>query len=124
MTIAAPGPLASDFHRISIRLRSLLDSLFPCAAEISGQPRVVTHAQMATLLSCLMQAGTWLRTLPSEQESSLKHAVAEYREQVQRLHGYLPSIQSAILAERARLEQERERVRLAEEWMRTSRQTL
>ena len=78
---------------------------------------------MAALLSILMRAGQWLRSLPEQERGELDH-LTEYREQVKRLRSLLPSMHDGLLRERARLEKERERVTSASDWARASRQTL
>jgi len=112
----------SDLGDITGQLRHLLDAIAPGLGNVAPTP-VVSPQKMGDLLSCLMRAGQSLRpepggaTIPAE-------AMAEYRIELERLHALLPSIHSALLAERARLEQERERVCLAGEWLRRSRETL
>jgi predicted nucleic acid-binding Zn-ribbon protein len=76
------------------------------------------------LLSELLRAGEWLRARPEHRDAELEHELSEYRKQVERLRSLLPFIHRALLRERARLEQERERVQAAAEWARGSRQTL
>lgn len=79
---------------------------------------------MNGLLAELMRAGTWLRELPENRNAALAQEVAEYRKQIEQLRGLLPSIHDALLRERARLEQERNRLASAGQWARGSRQTL
>jgi hypothetical protein len=127
-----PDPVASQPNRdgpdrslrgSTHRLSRWLDSL-----ETPSTPGKRTHAatpeQMSGLLSELLQAGEWLRSRPRQTDAGLEPEVAEYRKQVVRLRELLPSIHAALLEERARLEQERKRVRSAGEWARVSRQTL
>jgi len=122
--------LAQNFHETNARLACLLDSLLPDPLPPHGptlvhpSPRAATPPQMAALLSELMRAGQWLRSLPSEKDTALEQELSEYRKQVERLRTLLPSIHSTLLGERARLEQERARVVSAGEWARRSRQTL
>jgi hypothetical protein len=73
-----------------------------------------------------MRAGQCLRTLPGEGEkdAALDRELSEYRANVERLRTLMPSIHSTLLAERARLEQERARVQSAADWASRSRQTL
>jgi hypothetical protein len=128
----APAELAESFHQTNARLAFFLDSLLPEVATIglplnapsSPAPRAATPQQMAALLSELMRAGQWLRSLPSEKDAALEQELSEYRKQVERLRTLLPSIQQTLLGERARLEGERARVVAAAEWARRSRQTL
>jgi hypothetical protein len=128
--------LAQNFHGTNARLAGFLDSLLPDRdpSELplnlpSGKPshlapRAATPQQMAGLLSELMRAGQWLRSLPREKDATLELELSQYRRQVERLRSLLPSIHQTLLRERARLEQERVRVVSAGEWARRSRQTL
>jgi hypothetical protein len=112
--------LAQNLHETNSRLGFWLDSLIPD----SEPSRAVTPQQMSGILSELMHAGQWLRTLPPDRNPALEQELDKYRKNVERLRGLLPSIQGALLRERARLEQERGRVAMASEWARRSRQTL
>lgn len=121
--VLAPGELAVELRELNHRFRFWLDGLanydLPhCAA------RAPTPEQMSGLLSELLRAGECLRRRPQETTSELEEEVAEYRRQVQRLRDFLPLMQSALLKERSRLEQERERVSAAQHWARASRQIL
>lgn len=116
----APEALAENLRVTNTRLRLLLDSL---KADTENRPPV-NPQQMAGLLSELMQAGQWLRDLPPERNFILENELNEYRVQMEHLRKILPAIQSALLRDRARLEQERARVRSAAAWARSSRQTL
>jgi hypothetical protein len=120
MPVLAPDRLATDLHDTNSRLSFWLDSLdLDCV-----QPGAATPQQMAGLLSELMRAGEWLRALPREKDPALEHELGVYRANVERLRELLPSIQRALLEQRARLERERARVDSASEWARSSRQTL
>ncbi len=93
----------------------------------NGQACVPSAEQMATVLSELLRTGAWLRAQPLPQQADdpeLYRELQQYREYMQRLSALLPSIHSQLLAERARLEAQRARVRAAGEWARASRQTL
>jgi hypothetical protein len=120
MPVLAPDLLAQNLHETNSRLGLLLDSFAPDRA----QPRPATPQQMASLLSELMRAGEWLRGMPSGKDAAVETELCEYRKNVERLRELLPSIQTALLGERARLEQERARVESAAAWARSSRQTL
>ncbi len=120
MPVLAPDLLAQNLHETNSRLGLLLDSLMPDHA----QPRAATPHQMAGLLSELMRAGEWLRGIPPQKDPAVEMELSEYRKNVERLRELLPSIQGALLRERARLEQERLRVKSASAWARSSRQTL
>jgi len=120
---------ALNFHETNARLAGLLDSLLldrmpPNPAPLKASPRAASAQQMATLLSELMRAGQWLRSLPCEKDAALERELSEYRQQVERLRVLLPSIHQTLLGERARLEHERARVVSAAEWAQRSRQTL
>jgi hypothetical protein len=110
----------STLDKITGRLRQLLDTISNDACNGEVQTRVLAPEEMTDLLSWLMRVGQWLRSQPPVPEQQ----IADYRTEVQRLHGLLPSIHAALLAERGRLEQERERVRTAGEWVQRSRETL
>jgi len=91
------------------------------------QPAVATSDQMAAMLTELLRTGGYLRSecLPQKADApELHEELEEYRQHVRRLSELLPSIHSQLLAERARLESQRARVRAAAEWVRASRQTL
>jgi len=122
MPLLAPARLAQNLHETNLRLSSLFDSLTPGAANQPGP--VATPQQMRGLLSELMRAGAWLRTLPEEKDSELEAELTQYRQIVGRLRTFLPSIQSGLLLERSRLEQERSRLQGAAEWAGRSRQIL
>lgn len=101
------------------------------------QTEVATPEQMAALLSELLRAGAALRAEPipakgkgngndngNSNDPELDSELELYRRNVERLRDLLPSIHRQLLAERARLEAQRARVRSAAEWARASRQTL
>ena len=92
-----------------------------------GLSAVATPEHMAALLAELLRAGAALRAEPRPAKGSdleLDTELDEYRRHVERLRELLPSIHRQLLAERARLEAQRTRVRSAAEWARASRQTL
>jgi len=120
MPTLAPDALAFNLEETTGRLRVLLDALAPP----NTAPRMATPPVMYALLSELMRAGQWMRNLPQPHNAQLEHELAEYRRQVERLRGLLPAIQSTLLAEKSRLEHERERLHTAAEWARASRETL
>lgn len=123
MTPPVPGQLAAELREVNHRVRWWLDSLAPSCDRYSVA-RVPTPEQMSGLLSELLRAGECLRNRPRETDSELEEEVAEYRAQVERLRDLLPMMQRALLTERARLEQERERITAAQHWARASQQTL
>jgi hypothetical protein len=103
-------------------MRFWLDSI-----SQQGPPAAATPEHMAALLSELLRAGAGLRAEPlpaNGLDPELDAEIHEYRRQVERLRDLLPSIHRQLLAERARLEAQRTRVRSAAEWARASRQTL
>ena len=113
--------LAQNFQEANSRLRFCLESL---VFDQAG-PGVPTSQQMAALLSELLRAGEWLRSgLPEEKKPGLETELAEYRRNVERLRGLLPSIHRQLLQERVRLEAERARVDSAAAWVHGTRQTL
>ena len=106
-------------HRMSFWLESM--------AIQPGQPTGATPQNMAALLSELLRTGAGLRAEPlgpRGDDPELDFELAEYRKYVERLRELLPCIHTQLLAERARLEAQRARVRSAAEWARSSRQTL
>lgn len=139
MLTLTSADLAQNLRETNVRLRSLLDSLNqdpnagPDPVQRLDQGPVLAHSvplglatpqQMHGLLSELMRAGGCLRSLPAERDAALDGEVGEYRQNVERLRAFLPTIHAALLRERSRLEQERTRVRGAADWARLSRQTL
>lgn len=125
MISSAPADQSGfQLRQTTERLRTLLDHLLSPAAAPGALPRTATPAQMSMLLSDLMQTGEWLRKLSDRQRSEVQPELEGYRAQVERLHALLPNLQSVLLAERARLERERDRLNAASEWVRASSQTL
>jgi len=113
-----------SLHEINGRLHTVLNSLSSDPTQANQSPRAATPQQMAGLLSELMRAGQWLRTLPSDRGSALEQELNAYRKNVEHLRTVLPSIHNTLLRERARLEQERARMQSAAAWASGSRQTL
>lgn len=137
--LLAPTEMAQTLHETNVRLRFWLDRLIPnrragdgktSAAESSDRETSASEfcaaapEQMAGLLSELMRAGEALRGLPSDADELLDEELGAYRKNVERLRALMPSIHSALLRERARIEQERGRVQTAAAWAQRSRQTL
>jgi hypothetical protein len=113
---------SQELHETNQHMRFWLDSI-----SQQGHPAGSTPEPMAALLSELSRAGARLRAEPSPQKGSdpeLDAELDEYRRHVERLRELLPSIHRQLLAERARIEAQRTRVRSAAEWARASRQTL
>ncbi len=113
-----------NLHEINGRLHAALDSLASDPSHPNPSPRAATPQQMSGLLSQLMLAGQWLRTLPSDRGPALEQELSTYRKNVEHLRTVLPSIHNTLLRERARLEQDRTRMQSAAAWASGSRQTL
>jgi hypothetical protein len=118
------NPLAQNLRETNTRLGFWLDRMINHETRERRAPRNLIPQQMAALLSELMRAGQWLRELPRDREPEIEQELNRYCKNVERVRDLLPSMQAALLEERARLEQERARVRSAVEWARRSRQTL
>lgn len=118
-----PGNLL-NLEETTARLRTWLDQFLP-RTETNGLPaRIIRPDEILFLLSELMRAGEWLKGAPQPRDPQAEQQISEYRTQIERLRRLLPNLQSSLLAERARLENERERVHAASRWTHTSRQTL
>ena len=124
MSCLTPDPIAENFRQSNTRLDTVLNSLNLGSTPECRQVRAATPRQMASLLSELMRVGESLRSLPHDQSPELERELGIYRKNVERLHELMPFIHSALLQERAHLEQERGRVEAAGEWAQRSRQTL
>ena len=122
MTFESQQQIAHDLHESSNTIRRVLHELLPQASE--NTPHAATPQQMSDLLSQLMLAGQRLHALPAQRDGKLEQEISEYRQEVERLRSLLPSIQVSLLAERARLERERERLNGAAAWAQASLQTL
>jgi hypothetical protein len=114
--------IALDLHESTNTIRRVMHELLPQTSE--STPHAATPQQMSLLLSELMRTGQTLRVLPTNRGGDLEQAICEYRQQVERLRSFLPAIQTSLLAERARLERERERLNGAAAWAQASLQTL
>lgn len=113
---------SQELYETNQHMRFWLDSI-----SQQGHPAVAASEHMAALLSELSRVGGRLRAEPLPAKGSdpeLDAELDEYRCHVERLRELLPSIHRQLLAERARLEAQRTRVRSAAEWARASRQTL
>jgi len=124
--MSTPSTVQNGFNlrEITHRLRYLLDCLPPSYDAHSSPGRIVTPQQMSALLCELTRAGAGLRSLPEPKGTGFAQELSEYRQEVERLRAFLPSLQATLLKERAWLEQQRERIQSAAEWARTSSQTL
>ena len=111
--------LARDLREANQRLVGRLQAL-------SRAPALIPPEQMAGLLSELLRFAELRERLPDETQrtSQLQAELALYRRSVESLREVLPAIYTRLLAERSRIEAERSRLRAADEWARTSRQTL
>jgi hypothetical protein len=115
--------LLENMRDTNRRLTFWLDSL----GTGTGTSALPTPDHMAALLSELLRAGAGLRSRPASSHSAdpdLDQEIAIYRTLVERMRDLLPAIHSQLLAERARLEAQRARVRSAAQWVCASRQTL
>lgn len=121
MLALAQNQLTQNLHETNHRMSVWLESL----GSDETVPTAATPQKMAGLLSELLRAGEWLRTgLPQEKDAELEAELSHYRQHVERLRGFLPSIQRTLLREKARLETERAQVESAAEWARGSRRAL
>ncbi|MFZ0735145.1 MAG: hypothetical protein WAM79_22705 [Candidatus Sulfotelmatobacter sp.] len=116
----ATTQFANELHETNERLRSWLGSLSLAGSTV----RPATPEQMNGILSELMRVGQWLRAAQAETDDAVQQELGIYRKHVEQLRAVLPSIHQTLLHERARLEQERQRLSSASEWVRASRQTL
>jgi hypothetical protein len=119
LALSRSQTLRETNHRLNFWLESMRTP--------HGQPALATPEHMAGLLSELLRAGADLRAQPLPAKGSdpeLDVELDEYRRHVEHLRDLLPSIHRQLLAERARLEAQRTRVRSAAEWARASRQIL
>jgi hypothetical protein len=104
------------------RLSSWLDNMIVIPGKIGATPDC-----MGALLSELLRVGSELRSRPlpaAGLDPAWDAELEEYRQHVERLRDLLPSIHTHLLAERARIEAQRTRIRAASEWACASRQTL
>ncbi len=116
--------LASHLHDSNLRLDQLLDHLArPVGDPVSGTAGVSPQV-MEALLSELLCVGQWMRRMPARAEGDLAQQLSMYRQNVEKLRDLLPAIHATLLAEKARLEQERARVEAAAVWAKRSRETL
>jgi hypothetical protein len=115
--------LLQTLRETNHRMISWLEGL----VALQGRPTAATPAQMSGLLSELLRVGAGLRAEPippKGNDPELDRQLETYRRHVEQLRDLLPFIHSQLLRERARLEDQRTRVRSAAEWARASRQTL
>jgi hypothetical protein len=124
MAIVSMSRLALELRETNRRLRSCLESAGASSNAAGSKLRVPTAGEISALLSELLRAGEWLRRRPDSTDPALEFELTQYREQVERLRTLLPLMHRSLLDERARLEQEQERLSTAAHWARVSRQTL
>jgi hypothetical protein len=119
---ALPSLRSESLRDTNRRLDSWLESIIAAPDRIT-----ITPECMGALLSELLRTGSDLRARPippKGTDPAWDEELDAYRQNVERLRGLLPSIHSHLLAERARIEGQRTRIRAAAEWARASRQTL
>ncbi len=115
--------LCLHLRATNARLGFCLDSLIPGP----GESVAATPERMSALLSELLHTGAALRAHPLPRRGSDVELDAEfdrYRTHVERLRQILPSLQRYLMAERSRLERQRNRIHAVTEWAQASRQTL
>jgi len=121
--MSSPQPARSEILRESNRrLSCYLENILAAPGQL-----LITPDQMGVLLSELLRVGSDLRSHPlptAGSDPAWDTELAAYRGNVERLRDLLPSIHDQLLAERARIEKQRARIRAAAEWARASRQTL
>lgn len=122
MTSESQEQIASHLHESTDRIRCVLTQLLPQTPQEAAKP--ANPQQISDLLSELMRAGQWLRVLPANRDRTLEDEICAYRYEVERLRSFLPAMQTSLIAERGRLEHERERLNGAAAWAQTSSQTM
>ncbi len=124
MTYAASDQIAQNLRASNQRLVLCLDQMKPSSETHEARQDSISPQQMQDLLSELMQAGEWLRSMPAQKSGELQQELNAYQKNVERLRDMLPLIHTTLLRHRAQLERERTRVQSATEWARRSRMTL
>lgn len=122
MTSESQEQIAHHLRESRDRIRSMVSQLLPQTPQEGA--KLASPQQMSDLLSGLMRAGQWLRVLPADRGHNLEEEICAYRSEVERLRSFLPAIQASLLAERGRLEHERERLNGATAWAQASSQTV
>lgn len=122
MSVLSLNPLALELHETNRRLRLWLERFAACSSE--SESRAPKPGEISALLSELLHVGESLRRRQQESVPEIEFELTQYREQVEKLRTLLPLMHRALLHERARLEQERERLNAAGQWAHVSRQTL
>lgn len=115
-------PRTETLRETNHRLRFWLADMTP-----GNETAAATPEHLGSLLSELLRAGDLLRSQPPVScglDLDFEHEVDEYRGHIERLRELMPVIHHQLLAERARIEKQRNRLRSAAEWAHASRQTL
>src|SRR5581483_8048424 len=92
--------------------------------ELGPQCKIATPQQLSELLAALMRAGQCLHAATGCSDIDLQKETQSYRKEVERLQTVLPSIQAALVAERERLQEQRNRVSTTAAWAQASRETI
>ncbi len=121
ISLDSEDQILKDIQTCTNAIRQVLAQLLPRSPE--NAVNVASPQQMSDLLAGLMRAGQCLRALPLQRGRDLEEEICAYRIEVNRLHSFLPAIQASLLAERARLEHDRERLNGAAAWAEASSQT-
>jgi len=124
MTEVPPGQVILDLRETNRRLSAWLEKFSANPPRPGEASSAVSSEQMTEILSELMRAGSWLRSLPKTTNTALEQELRQYRRRVEDLRDLLPHIHRALIDERARLEKERNRLASASTWAQLSRQTL
>ncbi len=109
-----PASAAEGLRLTNARLRTILVRWQTTA----GEPDSITLPVLTNLLSDLRQAAEWLRAIQpnSPPNAELAREISNYRDSVQQLEQFLPTIQGRLLAEKARLENARTHLAAAAAW--------
>ncbi len=117
-----PPELLNDLHRAENRIHEILGALLP--EELGPQCKIATPQQLSELLAALMRAGQCLHAATGCSDIDLQKETQSYRKEVERLQTVLPSLQAALVAERERLQEQRNRVSTTAAWAQASRETI
>jgi len=107
-----------------LRLRQMNELLRQHLSLANAESAAPSSGQIAELFATLLQAPAILREVSrTSADPMMQSQVAEFRCHFAQMQKLLPTLQTLLLAERARLEAERRHVRAAAEWARASRET-
>lgn len=121
MTNIPQEQLAGKLDEANRRLEFWLHRLHEAVAR--GTP--LSADKMNGLLAELRWAGQLLGSVsPADRSAVLSSALAAYRQKLEPLREFLPTIQRQLLLEKLRLEVKRNQLDATAEWARRSRQTL